>query len=231
MWRLWLYFNSDGKRKKIASSENGLDLWALSWPPAPHPLWSAFTPTTPRPWGVIREPPNGPVGCQPISHCLFSNQITIFNGDTSPGPSPNRHLFEIVPRNYFTQKFSLYTPPVRTPRPTLVFCLLLFVFSQSSPSGLLMDRTERRRRAGGFEVGKCGGGEGLAPGTAVREIRSRRRIEKPARAFWFSTKQVFHSEQGTAFTIRGGPVLLPAHMTSPSRPSVSGFHALVAAWI
>lgn len=127
MWRLWLYFNSDGKRKKIASSENGLDLWALSWPPAPHPLWSAFTPTTPRPWGVIREPPNGPVGCQPISHCLFSNQITIFNGDTSPGPSPNRHLFEIVPRNYFTQKFSLYTPrPHSSPHFGLLFVVVCF---------------------------------------------------------------------------------------------------------
>lgn len=129
------------KWKKIASSENGLDLWALSWLPAPHPLWSAFTPTTPRPSGVIREPPNGPAGRQPISHCLFSNQITIFNGDTSPGPSPNRHLFEIVPRNYFTQKFSLCSP-VHTPRPTLVFCLLLFVFSKTFHSALLMDRNE-----------------------------------------------------------------------------------------
>lgn len=130
------------KWKKIASSENGLDLWALSWPPAPHPLWSAFTLTTPQPSGVIREPPNGPAGCQPISHCLFFNQITIFNGDTSPGPSPNRHLFEIVARNYFTQKFSLCSP-FRTPRPTLVFCLLLFVFSKNSPSELLMDRNKR----------------------------------------------------------------------------------------
>lgn len=115
------------KWKKIASSENGLDLWALSWLLAPHPLWSAFTLTTPRPSGVIREPSNGPAGRQPISHCLFSNQITIFNGDTSPGPSPNRHLFEIVPRNYFTQKFSLCTPVQHSsPHFGLLFVVVCF---------------------------------------------------------------------------------------------------------
>lgn len=77
----------------------------------------------------------------------------------------------------------------------------------------------------GFVHGKRGGGsEGLAPGTAVAELRSQRRIGKPAWAFRFSTKQVFHS--GAAFTL--GPVLLPAHMTSPSGLSVSGFYTLVA---
>lgn len=227
MWWLWLYFNSDAKWKKIASSENGLDLWALSWPPAPHPLWSAFTPTTPRPLGVIREPLNGPVGCQPISHCLFSNQITIFNGDTSPGPSPNRHLFEIVPRNYFTQKFSLYTP-VHTPRPTLVFCLLLFVFSKTSPSELLMDRNERGKQ------GVLGLGSVVVARVWLLEpLRDTQPEEnrKTSESFLVQHKAGFSLwPQGTASTIRG-PVLLPAHMTSPSRLSVSDFHTLVAAWI
>lgn len=45
-----------------------------------------------------------------------------------------------------------------------------------------MDRTERGKWGGLFRVGKRGG-ESLAPGTAVTEIRSQRRIGKAARAF------------------------------------------------
>lgn len=195
------------KWKKIASSENGLDLWALSWLLAPHPLWSAFTPTTPRPPGVIREPPNGAAGHQPISYCLFSNQITIFNGDTSPGPSPNRHLFEIVPRNYFTQKFSLCNPPPLHSSPHFGLLFVVVCFQLNLP----LWTANGQKWAGGSErEGFRVGGEGLAPGTAVTEICSQRRKAEPARGFWFSTKQVFHSEQGAAFTLRG-PEPLPAH--------------------
>lgn len=210
-------------KKKIASSENGLDLWGLSWPPAPHPLWSAFTPTTPRPWGVIREPPNGPVGCQPILHCLFSNQITIFNR----GHEPRAKSKQTSVWNCSSQLFHRSSPsaaPVRTPRPTLVFCFVVVCFQQMLPLWIANGQNWEGEVGGLFRVGKRGG-EGLAPGTAVTEIRSQRRIGKAARAFCFSLWT-----QGTAFTVRG-PALLPAHMTTPSGRSVSGFHTLVAAWI
>lgn len=63
------------------------------------------------PQGSLERAPNGSAGRRPITRCLFSNQITIFNGDTRARPSPNGHLFEIAPCNYFMRK----PPPTPTP--------------------------------------------------------------------------------------------------------------------
>lgn len=182
-WRLWLYFNSDGQVKKDSFLWEWVRFMGPVLAAGPTSSLICFYSNDPWPSGVIREPPNGPAGCQPISHCLFSNQITIFNGDTSPGPSPNTHLFEIVPRNYCTQKLSLCTP--HTPHFGLLFVVC---FQPNLPSGLLMDRNQR-------------GWWGRGPGSWRR---SQRRIGKAARAFWFSTKQVFHSEHREQLSLSGG---------------------------
>ena len=202
--------------KKIASSENGLDLWALSWPLAPHPLWSAFTPATPQPPGVIREPPNGAAGRQPISLCLFSNQITIFKQGHEPrAKSKQTSVWNCSSQLFHTEVLPLHPLPHSSPHFGLLFVVICF--QQKLP--LRITNGQKWEGASGvFMVGKCSGGRGPAPGTTIREIRSQRRAEQPARAVWFSTKR-FSLNTEKSFQTQGPVLLLPARMTSPSRLS------------
>lgn len=117
----------------MASSENELQIYGGPvLAPGPHILSDLLLLGRPLdPSGVISEAPNGPAGCRPVSRRSFSNQITIFNGATSPGPSPNRHLLEMAARNYPTQKLPL--SPLLAPLWAFVCCCLFA--AETPPSG------------------------------------------------------------------------------------------------
>lgn len=67
---------------------------------------------------------------------------------------------------------------------------------------------------GGFGVGKCGGGKGLAPGTAVTEIRSQRRVENQRGLFDLAQSRFFTVNTGNSFYNQGPCTAASSHDVS-----------------
>lgn len=155
MWRLWLYFNSDGKWKKDSFLWEWMRFIAMSWLLAPHPLWSAFTPATLDPGGSLESPWMGLLAASQSHTACFPIQSLYLTGDTSPGPNPNSPLFENVPGNYFTG----VSTSVHTHAQIWSFVLLSFCFPFA---GLLTDRIKSMQW--GVYLG-TGSVEAVAPGT------------------------------------------------------------------
>ena len=86
----------------MASSECGVDLWALSWPRAPARSLICFYSGDPATFGVIRDPWMARLAdSRSLAVAFFVNEITIFNASTRGTGSSTTHLFEIVSHNYF----------------------------------------------------------------------------------------------------------------------------------